>query len=145
MHNFDSTNTQLTKRHVLGMASKLYDPLGMLSPITLVARLFITELWDQKCGWDQPIPPNLSVRWQSIEKDLNAASRLEFWHLINFDRAQPVFLHVFTDASKSVLGVAAYLTQDFCSVLIGSKSKIVSHSKGHLTMGLFALQHHTLC
>ena len=35
--NFDSTSTPLTKRKVLSMASKLYDPLGMLSPITLVA------------------------------------------------------------------------------------------------------------
>ena len=65
---------------------------------------------------------------------MNAASRLKFSRLINFDRAQPVFLHVFTDASKSALGVAAYVTQDPCSVLIGSKSKIVSHSKGHLTI-----------
>ena len=78
VHNFDSTNTQLTKHHVLRMASKLYDPLAMLSPVTFVARLFITELRDQKFGWDQPLPCKLSVHWQSIEKDLNAASRLEF-------------------------------------------------------------------
>ena len=134
VQNFDSTNTQLTKRHALSMTSKLYDPLGMLSPVTLVARLFIAELWDQKIDWDQPLPPNFSEKWQSIEKDLNAASRLEFSRWVNFDKAQPVSLHVFTDASKSALGVAAYLTQGSCSVLIGSKSKIVSHRKGHLTI-----------
>ena len=132
--NFDSTSTPLTKRKVLSMASKLYDPLGMLSPITLVARLFLAELWDQKFGWDQPLPPNLSAQWHSIEKDLNAASRLEFSRWVKFDKAQPVSLHVFTDASKSALGVTAYLTQDLCSVLLGSKSKIVSNSKGHLTI-----------
>ena len=134
VHNFNSTNTQLTKRHVLSMASKLYDPLGMLSPVTLVARLFIAKLWDQKFGWDQPLPPNISTQWQSIERDLNAASRLEFSRWVNFDKARPVSLHVFTDASKSALGVAAYLTQDSCSVLLGSKSKIVSKSKDHLTI-----------
>jgi len=56
---------------------------------------------------DQSFPPKLSAHWQSIEKDLNAASRLEFWCWVNF-----VSLHVFNDASKSALGVAAYLTQD---------------------------------
>jgi len=83
VHNFDSTNTQLTTCHVLSMASKFYDPLGMLSPVTLVARLFIAKSWDQKFGWDQPLPPNLSAQWQSIDKDLNAASHLEFsrWEL----------------------------------------------------------------
>ena len=76
------------------MASKLHDPLGMLSPVTLAVRLFTVKLWDQKFGWDQ----------------------------------------LFTDASKSALGVAAYLTQDSCSVLLGSKSKIISQSKDHLTI-----------
>ena len=131
---FDSTNTQLTKRKVLSMASKLYDPLGMLSPITLVARLFIAELWERKFGWDQPLPPSLTAQWHTIEKEFNAASHLEFRRWVHFDKAQPVSLHIFTHASKSGLGATAYLTQATYSFLIGSKSKIVSHSKGHLTI-----------
>ena len=132
--NFNSTNTKLTKRKVLSMASKLYDPLGMLSPVTLVARLFLAELWEKKFGWDQPLPPSLTVQWHSIEKELNAASQLAFSRWVPFDKALPVSLHVFTDASKFALGVTAYLTQATHSFLIGSKSKIVSHSKGHLTI-----------
>jgi len=53
---------------------------------------------------------------------------------VHFDKGQPVSLHIFTDASKSALGATAYLTQATHSFLIGSKSKIVSHSKGHLTI-----------
>ena len=57
VQTFDSTNTQLTKHKVLSMASRSYDPLGMLSRATLIARLFIAELWERKkfC-WDQPAP-----------------------------------------------------------------------------------------
>ena len=116
------------------MASKLYDPLGMLSPVTLVARLFIAELWERKFGWDQPLPPSLTAQWHTIEKELNAASHLAFRRWVHFDKAQPVSLQIFTDASKSALGATAYLTQATHSFLIGSKSKIVSHSKGHLTI-----------
>ena len=51
---------------------------------------------------------------------------------MHFDKAQPISLHIFIDASKSALGATAYLTQATHSFLIGSKSKIVSHSKRHL-------------
>ena len=131
---FDSTNMQLTKRKVLSMASKLYDPLGMLSPVTLVARLFIAELWERKFGWNQTLPPSLTAQWHTFQKELNAAFHLEFRCWVHFDKAQPVSLHIFTDASKSALGATAYLTQSTHSFLIGSKSKLVSHSKGHLTI-----------
>ena len=131
---FDSTNSQLTKRKVLSMASILYDPLGMLSPVTLVARLFIAKLWERKFDWDQPLPPSLTAQWHTIEKELNAASHPEFRRWVHFDKAQPVSLRIFTDASKFALGATAYLTQATHSFLIGSKSKIVSHSKGHLTI-----------
>ena len=78
--------------------------------------------------------PSLTAQWHTIEKELNATSHLEFRHWVHFDKAQPISLHIFTDASKSALGATAYLTQAMHSFLIGSKSKIVSHSKGHLTI-----------
>ena len=106
----------------------------MLSPVTLVAHLFIAELWERKFGWDQPLPPSLTAQWHTIEKELNAASHLEFRRWVHFDKAQPISLHIFTDASISGLGATSYLTQATHSFLIGSKSKIVSHSKGHLTI-----------
>ena len=57
VQNFDSKNAIFTKHKVLSMASKLYDPLGMLLPITLIACLFIAKLWEENFGWDQPLPP----------------------------------------------------------------------------------------
>ena len=129
IQNFDSTGMKITKRKVLSIASTLYDPLGMLSPVTLVAHLFIAELWEQKFGWDQPLPLSLTLHWQSIERELNAASHLDFSRWIHFHKTQLVYLHTFTDASKSALGVTAYFTQGAYSFLIGSKSKIVSKTK----------------
>ena len=96
--------------------------------------MFIAELWERKYGWDEPLPPSHTAQWHTIEKELNAASHLEFRRWVHFDKAQPVSLHIFTGARKSALGATAYLTQAMHSFLIGSKSKIVSHSKGHLTI-----------
>ena len=134
MQNFDSTSTQLNKHKVLSMASKLYDPIGMLSPVTLITRLFIAELWEKKFCGDQPLPLSLTAQWHTIGKELNAASHLEFCHWVYIDQTQPVSLHISTDATTSALGATAYLIQATHSFLIGSKSKIVSHSKGHLSI-----------
>ena len=51
---FDSPADSLTKRTDLSIASQLFDPLGLVLPVTIVARLFIAELWDEKIAWDQP-------------------------------------------------------------------------------------------
>ena len=54
--HFDSPTNSLTKRKVLSIASQLFDPLGLVLPITIVARLFIAELWKENLWWDQPLP-----------------------------------------------------------------------------------------
>ena len=134
VQNFNSRDTELAKCKVLSMSSKLYDPLGMLSPVTLVAHRFIAELWEETFGWDQPLPPSKLATWQRIEKDLHTASQFHFKRWIKFDKTQPVSLHVFTDASQSALGVAAYLTPGTNSFLIGSKSNSVLRSKRSFTI-----------
>ena len=74
------------------------------------------------------------LQWQSIKRELNAASHLDFFPWVHCDKTQLVYLHIFTDASKSALGLTVYFTQGTHSCLIGSKSKIVSKSKNHLTI-----------
>ncbi|XP_067214144.1 uncharacterized protein [Linepithema humile] len=46
----------LTKRNVLSTIAKVFDPLGLLAPILITAKIFIQELWSLKLGWDEPLP-----------------------------------------------------------------------------------------
>ena len=131
---FDSSSDVLTKRKVLSIASQLFDPLGLVLPVTIPARLFLAELWDAKFGWDQPLPLSKAKVWLAIEKELSTVSQFAFPRWINFDSNQPVYLHVFTDASKSVIGSVAYLTQGTRCILLSSKSKQSPHGKKTLTI-----------
>ena len=54
--HFNSTPDYLSKRKVLSIASQLFDAFGLVLPVTVVARLFIADLWEEKLGWDQPLP-----------------------------------------------------------------------------------------
>ena len=45
----------VTKRDVLRESSKVYDPLGLLSPVTIKAKIFIQTLWQHNVEWDEPL------------------------------------------------------------------------------------------
>ena len=62
-----------TKRIVLQAASRIYDPLGFLSPITIQAKILIQELWQSGVDWDEPVQHNHNEAWIQIATDLQEA------------------------------------------------------------------------
>ena len=60
---FTSTHHSLvTKREVL----KNLWPLGIVAPVTIMAKLFMKELWQQQLDWDEPLPDDMRTRWHNI-------------------------------------------------------------------------------
>jgi len=51
----------LTKRRVLSSIAKLFDPLRLISPVIISAKILMQELWTLKLGWDDP--PTITTRW----------------------------------------------------------------------------------
>ena len=49
----------LTKRLVLQQVMGIYDPLGIIAPFTLLAKIHLRETWKQKLDWDDPLPSPL--------------------------------------------------------------------------------------
>lgn len=50
-----------TKRCILFEASKIFDPLSLCLPVTILARTFIDDLWKLDLGWDEVIPNKLQA------------------------------------------------------------------------------------
>ena len=67
----------VTKRDILKYSSRIYDPLGLLSPVTVRAKLLMQQLWKDKYEWDVPLPTELQTTWNDLAKDLNAVTRTE--------------------------------------------------------------------
>ena len=44
-----------TKRNILSVSSRLFDPLGLLCPLVTKSRILLQELWIQKLDWDESI------------------------------------------------------------------------------------------
>ena len=53
-------NRPVTRRGMLSRVSSLYDPLGFVSPILLLAKQLLQKLRRRKLGWDEEVDDDLS-------------------------------------------------------------------------------------
>ena len=63
-----------TKRNIVGIATRFYDPLGFVSPITIRFKMLFQELCENKVGWDEPLSGNLLSRWKSLASNFQGIS-----------------------------------------------------------------------
>ncbi|GFV00279.1 DUF1758 domain-containing protein [Trichonephila clavipes] len=101
----------LTKRRILSESSKIFDPLGLLSPCTVFMKIFYQKLWLTKTDWDSPIPQQLTEDWLRFQKAFNAINYLTVprWVILTADNI--VELHGFADASSLAYASAIYCRQ----------------------------------
>ena len=102
----------MTKREAVSAIAKIYDPLGILGPVVVCAKIFLQKLWKiEKLDWDDPIPDELQKEWKSLETDLDTATSLKFSRKIdrNTELEQEFTLHIFVDSSQQAYGASDYL------------------------------------
>ncbi|VDI78177.1 Hypothetical predicted protein [Mytilus galloprovincialis] len=78
--NFDRKNDDipLTKREVLRQSSRIFDPLGLISPVTVTSKtLYGQRLWKEKLNWDELLPCSLKEEWKSIAMEIEEATKTE--------------------------------------------------------------------
>ena len=52
-------NAKTTKRLIFSQIAKLFDPLGLLGPVIVTAKLIDQNLWKSHLDWDETIPLHL--------------------------------------------------------------------------------------
>ena len=50
-----------SKREILSVLASVYDPIGLLSPVTIKAKLIMQSLWTHKLDWDSEIPESIKL------------------------------------------------------------------------------------
>ena len=55
-------NFEYTKRNVLKKTAMIYDPLGLLSPYIIRAKMLIQQAWLEAIEWDDPLPSHLETQ-----------------------------------------------------------------------------------
>lgn len=120
--------SKITKRHILSDVSRLFDPLGLLSPALIPAKIIFQELWLLKLNWDDEIPTPLCTKWTKFRDELHKLQDIKVPRWIpNNDRK--VELHGFCDSSTLAYGASIYArcledTGEFSVNIITSKTKV---------------------
>ena len=117
-----------TKRGILGKLAKIYDPLGLVSPLTLTGKTLYREACDLKIAWDAPLPSTLLQKWLKYERSLpcqvSAPRRLAKAE----EPIESVELHAFGDASGIGDSAAVYAViqqpTTVSSGLVAAKSRL---------------------
>jgi len=55
-YNYQPNPIRFSKRAILSEIARIYDPLGLLAPVTTDHKRLMKYLWIAEVGWDQPIP-----------------------------------------------------------------------------------------
>ena len=114
-----------TKRTILSDVSKVYDPLGLCLPVSVMGKILIRKLWQTKVQWDEKLDLDVVREWKSIEHSLGLLPSLGFPRKAVSSSNDSTLL-LFCDASKEAYGFAAYGTDyETCTKLVFSKVKVV--------------------
>ena len=102
-----------TRRGLLSISSSVFDPLGLVSPVILEARLIFRNVCQQGTNWDDPIPLQDAGRWKKWKEDLIELNNVKIFRCLRPDRKLiGIQLHVFADASSYARGSVCYLRSE---------------------------------
>ena len=118
-----------TKRSMCSVAGKLFDPMGLIAPVTILGKMLIQELWRMELDWDDLVEGEVIDKWERYLKGLDDL------HLVRIPRntkagdTQKERLIAFADASLVAQAATVYrVTQQgkagWSSQLLCSKAKV---------------------
>lgn len=125
---FNTYECRPTKREVLRCVMSIFDPLGLISFITVGPKILMRELWSRQIEWEEQIPAECVSTWSAWIDSLRRVEMMSFPRWYGTQRG-PVEIHVFTDASERVMAAVAYIVQrsatgEVVIALVGAKCKL---------------------
>lgn len=127
----DAEPEPITKRHLASQIAKHFDPLGWISPVIIVAKIQLQDLWLMKINWDDPVSVDMRERWLKFKHSLNELKNIQIPRWTGFMKGDISFkLHAFCDASQRAYATCVYLrpvlpNQHAASpVLLAAKTKL---------------------
>ncbi|XP_055605703.1 uncharacterized protein LOC129753877 [Uranotaenia lowii] len=98
-----------TKRPVLSEIARLFDPLGLLGPTVVLAKLVMQRLWQKQIRWDDLIPDEDHEMWKKLRLELCQINNMRIPRRTTIDDPITLDLHGFSDTSKYAYGCCVYL------------------------------------
>lgn len=103
-------NEAKTKRQILSEIAALFDPLGLLAPIMITAKILMQQLWLTGLGWDDTLPEETRMKWRKFEEELTKLQEVRIGRWFGYDKTiRTIQLHGFSDASQLAYAACVYV------------------------------------
>ena len=92
-----------TKRHIVSVIGRIYDPLGYLSPVVVRFKIFFQEICESKVEWDQLLAGELLGKWNFLISGIQGAYQIAISRYFLegiLQRVEAYTLQGFCDASN---------------------------------------------
>ena len=119
-----------TKRGIISDVSKKFDILGWLAPTILQMKVMYQQLWEEKLGWDDPVPNHYQARHKVWRDQLKLLAEIQLPRCyFTSEPTLSIDLHGFSDASEAAYTAlvyvrATYQTQPPTCRLVMAKTKV---------------------
>ncbi|XP_043485921.1 uncharacterized protein LOC122513575 [Polistes fuscatus] len=94
---------RITKRVILASVAKVFDPLGLIGPVTVTGKVIIQRLWQRGIHWDESIPMDLETAWLHYAKQLPVLNDIRVERKTICKNAKEIEMHGFADASETAV------------------------------------------
>ncbi|CAK9830531.1 hypothetical protein ANTRET_LOCUS7686 [Anthophora retusa] len=101
--------SRITKRVLLSEIAQLFDPLGLLGPVIIKAKIIMQQLWKAAIGWDEIVPQTIKQSWLEIKNELYLLDNFSVPRRTAIQNTTQLELHGFSDASESAYGACIYI------------------------------------
>lgn len=107
-----ATHLEPTKRNVVSMVGRFYDPIGVLSSVVVSFKVLIQEICESQVDWDQPLEEPQAEKWHGLVAELKQARPISiprgYFNNVN-GQVESCHLCGFCDASKKAYAAVIYL------------------------------------
>ena len=103
-----------TKRNIVSLSSRIYDPMGWVSPYIIQVKILIQQMWERGVEWDETLPPDLQEKWLKWLQEIYLLDKITIPRKYVEDSTVIIKrqLHVFGDASEKAFAASAYLRSE---------------------------------
>ncbi|XP_038116923.1 uncharacterized protein LOC119769092 [Culex quinquefasciatus] len=122
--------TVFTKQTVLSDTARIFDPVGLVGPVVVIAKIFLQKLWKKGIDWKEPLPENLVHIWEEFRRNMMSFDNITVPRWVGFSlQCVKLELHGFCDASLEAYGACFYTRSTWSNGgvsvnLLTSKTKV---------------------
>ena len=119
--NAPDAEMKYTKRNFLKKIATLFDPVVLLAPFTIRAKILLQEMWMAGLNWDEELTEPLANSAQVWFSELPDLTQIQIPRcpVVKGKQIDKVSLHTFADASEDAYGAVAHVR---CSYQDGAVS-----------------------